>query len=194
MSRIINLSLISKLRLSELPVHQVPEGVDEGSTVVLVVDVVRVLPQVAGQNRLQVGLGQGVGGIMGLQHLQLVRRRVLHKPHPPGAEVADGRSSELLLELLEGAKGFLDSLQDRTAGLAALVRGERLPEEVVVEDLRGRVEDRAAGGLDHLQKTLALQVGVALGSSVELRSVALVVLLVVHGNLVLGQTLEARAP
>jgi hypothetical protein len=177
--------------LGELPVDGAPEGVDEGGAVVLVVDVVGVLPDVAGEDGLQV-VGQRRGGVVGLHDLELARVAVLDEPGPAGAEVADGRRGELLLELLEGAERGGDLVVDAAGGLAAAGGRERLPEEGVVPDLGGEVEDGALLGHDHLLDGLLGELGVGRGGGVELCDVALVVLVVVEGDLLLGDALGRK--
>src|SRR5204862_110531 len=55
------------------------------------------------------------------------------QPRPAGAELADTRGLELLLELVERAERVVDRARQVTVGLAAAVRAHRLPERRVVQ-------------------------------------------------------------
>src|SRR5690606_27892966 len=99
----------------EVPVHQVPEGLDVLRTHVAVVDVVGVFPDVAGQQR-GVAAGHRVAGADGAGQSQGAVG-LLHQPGPAGAEGADGDLGELFLELVEGAEGGVDGVSQGAGGL-----------------------------------------------------------------------------
>ena len=123
----------------EVPVRQLPEGLDVLGPRVAAVDVVGVLPDIAGQQGLVLGRqrGAGVGGRP--QFESSVRH--LDEPSPAGAEEADGGFGELFLELLEGPEVLLDALEQRAGRFARGIRAEAAPVEGVVPDLGGVVED-----------------------------------------------------
>ena len=126
----------------EVPVRQLPEGLDVLGPRVAAVDVVGVLPDIARQQGLVLGRqrGAGVGGRP--QFESSVRH--LDEPGPAGAEQADGGFGELCLELLEGPEVLLDALEQRAGRFARGIRTEAVPVEGVVPDLGGVVEDFAS--------------------------------------------------
>src|SRR5229473_8399281 len=142
----------------EFPVHEViEEGLDEVRPAVLVVEVVGMLPHIAGEER-GVALSHRVDRVGRLHHLE--RAAIEHEPSPAAAELAGRRLLELLLELVEAAEGLLDRLEDLTGGLAAAARPQAIPEEGVVPALRRVVEDLRlgfilGGGADHVLERLA---------------------------------------
>eukprot|EP00657_Telonema_sp_P-1_P000163 TRINITY_DN10293_c0_g1_i1.p1 TRINITY_DN10293_c0_g1~~TRINITY_DN10293_c0_g1_i1.p1 ORF type:complete len:129 (+),score=72.53 TRINITY_DN10293_c0_g1_i1:136-522(+) len=75
-----------------------------------VVDVVGVLPDIAGEDGLEL-IGEGSGGIVGLDNLELVVSGVLDEPGPSASEVANGGGGEDLLKLIEGTEGSVDLLE-----------------------------------------------------------------------------------
>jgi hypothetical protein len=58
--------------------------------------------------------------------------------------------SELLLEVCEGAESAADGVRQGAGRLAAAVRGQAVPVESVVPDLRRVVEDTALGVRDDI--------------------------------------------
>src|SRR5690606_17360725 len=94
------------VRRDEVPVHQVPERLDVLRPRVAVVDVVRVFPHIAGQQR---GVLAGhrvdrVGGAGQGQRTVLA----LHQPGPAGTEGLHRQVAELFLERGEVAEGLVD--------------------------------------------------------------------------------------
>src|SRR5690606_7948895 len=85
---------------------------------------------------------------------------------------------ELLLEVLEGAEALVDGLRQRAGRLAAAVRAQAVPEERVVPDLGGVVEDGAGGLLDDFLQRHVRELR-PLDQLVEVGDVGLVVLAVV---------------
>src|SRR6478735_6406479 len=129
--------------VDEVPVDEVVEDdVDELRSSVAVVDVVGVLPDVDRPERLLTVL-EGKVGVGRLGHLELAA--VVDQPSPAGAELGDAGLRDLGAELVVGAEVCGDAIGDRTGGGAAAVRGEAVPEEGVVPDLRRVVEQRAVG-------------------------------------------------
>lgn len=96
---------------NEVPVDQVPERLDVLRTGVTVVDVVRVFPHIAGQQRLRVGR-QRRGGVGGRHQIQRAVG-LLHQPGPARTERADSRLGELFLELVEAAPLGVDGVSQR---------------------------------------------------------------------------------
>src|SRR3546814_2502298 len=75
----------------------VEEGLDEVGAPVLIVEIVGVLPDVAGED-WRLAVRQGGVGVAGADHLQVIA--VLHQPDPAAAELADAlRSDEHTSEL-----------------------------------------------------------------------------------------------
>src|SRR5688572_16279753 len=113
------------------PVHDVPPGLDVVRPAVLVLQVVRVLPDVEAE--------QDVARLRALhERVVLVGRAddrqpvaLADEPRPARAEAADARRLELLAELREVAERLTDRLTERAARLAAGVRPHQLPEERV---------------------------------------------------------------
>src|SRR6266851_3822466 len=102
--------------ICEIPVDQVPPRVDVLRPRVAIVDVVRMLPHVAGDYR-RLSLPDRASCVMGRDDLD---RAVLgaHQPCPSAAEVTVGDLAELFLERVETAERFLDRIGDRPLGLA----------------------------------------------------------------------------
>ena len=74
---------------------------------VAVVDIVGVLPDIAGQQGLVLGRQRGTGDAGHPQIESSVRHQ--NEPNPAGAEQAGGGFGELFLELLEGPEVLLDA-------------------------------------------------------------------------------------
>ena len=161
----------------EVPVHQVPERFDEFRTSIAVIDVIGVLPNVTGQQRL-VACSHRVAGTDGARQTEAAVG-LLDQPRPAGAEGTDSGLGELFLELVEGAEGRVDGISQRTSRLAAGVRRQAIPEEGVVPDLSGVVEDAAGGGLDDAFQVLAFELG-ARDQVVQVGDVGSVMLVVVE--------------
>src|SRR5688572_32742593 len=84
------------VRRDEIPVHQVPERLDILGPRVAVVDVIRVFPNIAGQQRLVFTREWGGGVRRARQRQRTVR--ALYQPAPAGTESADRGLAELFLE------------------------------------------------------------------------------------------------
>src|ERR1700730_12460925 len=85
----------------EVPVDQVvQEGLDEVRPAVLIVEVVSVLPHIAGQQR-RLAFGQRIEGVRCGGDLEL--SAVADEPPPTAGELADRRRPEQLLALVEAA-------------------------------------------------------------------------------------------
>src|SRR5829696_18882 len=129
------------------PVDDVPPRVDVVGALVLVLQVVRVLPDVdADQRRLA-----------GRERRVLVRRAddrqpaaVVDQPGPAGAELVDAGLLDLRLEVVERAEGGVDRLAQGAVGLTAAVGAHRLPEQRVVVVAAAVVADGAALLVGHL--------------------------------------------
>ena len=128
----------------EVPVRQLPEGLNVLGPRVAVVDVVGVLPDIAGQQGLVLGRQRRAGVAGRAQFESSVRH--LNEPRPAGAEQPESGLGELLLELLEGPEVLLDPLEQRAGRFARGSRAEAVPVESVVPDLGGVVEDLSLGG------------------------------------------------
>ena len=126
----------------EVPVRQLPEGLDVLRPRVAAVDVVGMFPNVAGQQGLVLGR-QRRAGVAGRAQFESTVRH-LNEPCPAGAELADGGFGKLFLKLLEGPEVLLDALEQRAGRFARGIRAEAVPVEGVVPDLGGVVEDFAS--------------------------------------------------
>jgi len=135
--------------LHHLPVHNLPELVQVGGAAVLIVQIVGVLPDVEGQNRLEavrhgvvgaciLGDGEFAGGI-GLE------------PHPAGAEEGDALCFEGGLEGIDTSPLLFNPGQETAGGGGQGRRGRELRKvQLVVQDLAGVVEDGGIGLLHDL--------------------------------------------
>src|SRR4029077_3028541 len=105
------------------------------------VDVVRVLPYVAGQQRIRIVLDWRVR-VMGSDNFQ---RAILiaNQPCPTRSEVARRQLAELLLEGPEVTERFLDRVGYRSFSVAPGLGRHALPIEAVIEVLAGLIEQRA---------------------------------------------------
>src|ERR1019366_3084313 len=172
----------------EVPVRQLPEGLDVLGPRVAPVDVVGVLPDIARQQGPVLGRqrGAGVGGRP--QFESSVRH--LDEPGPPGTEEADCGFGELFLELLEGPEVLLDTLEQRAGRYARGIRAEAAPLEGVVPDLGSVVEDFALGGAHDVleRQVLILAAGNELVQVVDVGLMVLAV--VVFGGL--GRDVRAQ--
>mmetsp|Transcript_29202 Transcript_29202/g.73464 ORF Transcript_29202/g.73464 Transcript_29202/m.73464 type:complete len:220 (+) Transcript_29202:47-706(+) len=169
---------LGQVLVGELPVDELPPGIDVRRTSILVIDVVGMLPHVNGEDR-SLTRGQRVASIMGAYHLELTVG-VLDEPCPARAKVSGSSSGELLLEGIKAAKVTNDGFSDRTSGFSSALRGQRVPVEGVVPGLSSAVEHTSSTGSDELLQGLAS--GVVLGSSVQLGHVALMMFTIVKIN------------
>src|SRR5438094_476360 len=120
------------------PVHDVPPGVEVGGALVLVLEVIRVLPDVNSQQR-KVALGNR--RVLVRSRIKLEAGAVPDEPGPATAETLDAAVVDLRLELLERAERVVDRRAQCAARLAAPVRAHDLPEEGVVGMAAGVVAD-----------------------------------------------------
>ena len=143
----------SEVGIGKLPVDDVPPSLDVLSSGVADVNVVGMLPHVAGQNRLTRSVSDRRHGVVAFDHLELVVR-TLDEKGPPGSESCSGLGAELLLELIKRAKVTVDRFGNRTVRLAASIGGHGLPVEGVVPHLGRVVEHGTNGGRldDFLQR------------------------------------------
>src|SRR5271169_1218092 len=122
----------------EVPIHQmVEERLHKIRATVLEVEIIRVFPNVAGQER-RLAFGERIDRVWCGGDLELPT--VGDKPCPATAELTDRRRLELLLKFFEAAAVTVDRLGDLPARRAAAVRLHRVPEEGVVPHLGGVVE------------------------------------------------------
>src|SRR6185437_3872372 len=133
-------SASAQLALGEFPVHQLPECFQIACTIILVVGVVRVLPDIAAEQRRAVA-GQRRTRIAGGLQAELPAG-VLHQPHPAGAEQAKRGSIELFAQTLAVAELALDQFAQAALRLATAARAQALPVEAVVPRLGGGIEQR----------------------------------------------------
>ncbi|MNT32665.1 hypothetical protein D3C72_1685600 [compost metagenome] len=134
-----------------------PECFQITRAIILVVGVVRVLPDVAAQQRRAVA-GQRRTRIAGGLQAELTTR-VLHQPHPAGAEQAKCGSVELFAKTLAVAELALDQLAQAALRFATATRAQALPVEAVVPGLGGGIEQRALGVADDVLQRGFLPLG-----------------------------------
>lgn len=139
-----------------IPVDDLPKAGDVGRAGVAVIDIIGVLPNVEGEQRLE-ALGDGVAGVAFLGDDEFAVRAEA-EPDPAGAEEPGALGSEFLLEGLEAAELRVDELRDLADGGVAFAGRAELQEiHVVIEDLPGIIEDAAFGRADYLLEGLALE-------------------------------------
>ena len=181
------LGCTSELVSDELPVHDLPDLLHVVRAAVLEVHVVRVLPNIDGEEG-SLSINDRAASVTGVLDGELAGLRVSDEPGPSAAEVTDGLGLEVLLKVFHGAKGGDDGLL-KGLGHGLTVVDQALPEEGVVEVLSGLVEEdfllRLAGGLlDNLLDGEAIIL--ILSKIIELVNVCLVVLVVVQVELLAG--------
>src|SRR5688572_8601574 len=130
--RVPSASASGHLRGGEVPVHEVPEGLEVLRPRIAVVDVIGVLPDVAGEQRL-VGAGQRRRRVLGADQAEAAVR-ALYQPGPARAEGADRGLGELFLEGGEAAEGLGDAVAELALRLAAALGLQAVPVEAVVPD------------------------------------------------------------
>ena len=176
-----------------VPVDNVPPVADVLGPAVLVLEVVRVLPDIESKDGehdlLRDALHEGVVLVGSADELELVTGLVDADPDPAGSEhgTGGGLRLELLLHLVHGAEGLVDELLElgRGLGLGGLVgRGHLIPEEGVVVVSTSAVADGGSGleGVGHQVEDGDLIL--ALGGLVDVGDVRGVVLVVMdlHGG------------
>src|SRR6266446_2315273 len=113
-----------------VPVHHVPPGFDIIGPAVLVVEVIRVLPDIHAENRL-VAFHEWTVLVGRRDDLELAAL-VFDQPRPATAEAADASGGEFFLERVETAKRGLDILGQLTFRVAAGFRAQDLPKEGMI--------------------------------------------------------------
>ena len=108
------------------PIDDVPPALDVRGPPVLVLEVVGVLPDVDAEQRRQAGHQRRV----------LVGRRrdgqtcpVMDQPRPPAAKTPGCGRGHLTLELVDGSKGRLDRIVERTSRFAASIGSHDLSQK-----------------------------------------------------------------
>src|SRR6185312_9109145 len=104
---------------------------------VLIVQIVRVLPDIDGQQR-NLSRGEGGCGIRGRHDAQAAG--VEYQPCPAAAELVGGRRNEFPAESLVTAEVALDQRGDVSGGFTAAAGTHTLPKKGMVPGLRGGVE------------------------------------------------------
>jgi hypothetical protein len=122
----------------------VHEGLDVFRPRIAEVDVIGMLPDVDGEQRLEAAGDRRIG-VAGLDHRQLAV--VQHQPGPAGAELCGRRILEGGQELVVAAEVACQLARDGAGRLAAAARLHAVPVERVVPYLRGIVEDAGLGGI-----------------------------------------------
>src|SRR5271163_2574891 len=120
----------------------VEKSLDEIGAPILVVEIVGVLPDIAGQER-RLATGDRVDRVRGLDHFELAG--IENQPGPAAAELRGRGFFERGSEFIEAAEIVLDRFFDTVLWLAAAVLLHALPEEGVVPGLRRIVEHGRLG-------------------------------------------------
>src|SRR6204780_1359537 len=165
----------------EIPIGEIrEEGLEEIRAPVLVIEIIGVLPHVAGEQRHQPERDR-VDRIGGFDDFQLAA--VQRQPHPAAAELANPGLDEVVLEIGQAAELVFDPLGEFAGGLAAALLLHAVPEEFVVPGLGGVVENRRLGAVlggetDDLLQRFAGQGGARdqLVQRVDIGAVVLVVM------------------
>ena len=133
---------------------EIPERGNVIRPAVSLVDIISVLPDIAGEQRF-VWPGQWRGGI---RRIHDVHRAIgfLHQPGPSGPEISNCALRERFLEGAEGSEFAADRFRERSRGFAVSARRQTVPVKCMVPDLCGIVEDTAGRFADDL-----LEAGVA---------------------------------
>jgi hypothetical protein len=132
----------SELLIDKVPVDEGPEEVHNViSPLVLVVQVVRVLPNIHSEDG-DLALSDGETSADSFVHNQLAGLGIPRQPSPAGAECRVSSSFKLLFEFIIGAEILLDLFRDRAGSLATALWLHALPVEVVIPRLRRVVEER----------------------------------------------------
>ena len=127
------------MRLGKLPIQKmIDHGIDVIRSAVLIIQIVRVLPDVDGQKgRLAMGHRRiGVGRLDNLETLFIG-----HQPGPPASKLTHGRSAEFPLKIVITSKALIDSLADLPLRLSSPARRQAFPIEVVIPCLSGVIEE-----------------------------------------------------
>src|SRR5438094_393480 len=166
------------------PVDDVPPCVDVVRPAILILQVVRVLPDVEAHDDLLVFHERTV-----LVRAALDRQlaAVVDQPRPAAAEAADAGFLEFFLEFVEAAERGLDRIGNRAARRPAGLRPHDLPEHRVVRVSAAVVAHRGADVFGHavdaaqqIFDALRLQLRVLLERCVQIRDVRVVMLAVVN--------------
>jgi len=131
-----------KILVGELPVGQIPPSIEVLRSCIAVVDVVGVLPHIAGdQWDVFLGLADDAVGIMGVHNLYLFGLLVENQPRPSTGEVGGCLGAEFLLEVLKGAIAGHNAILHSTIGFTPAIGRQAVPVEGVVPDLSSIVEE-----------------------------------------------------
>src|SRR5262249_55734736 len=101
-----------------LPVHPIPESIEELRLLIQILQIPRVLPRVEYQQR-QASLRTLRLVIVQLRGEQPSRYRIQHQRAPAGSHAGGRGFGELLLELVEAAEIPIERAGEISAGLAA---------------------------------------------------------------------------
>ena len=121
----------------EIPIHQmVKEGFDEFGTLVAIVYVIGMFPDIYAQQ----GLVTGSQWRAGRSHVDYIQAAIslLYQPCPAGTEVADSGRLKRLLELIEAAPFLVDRVGQCAGWSTAAVWFHAMPIKCVIKNL-GRV-------------------------------------------------------
>src|SRR5207248_6213745 len=114
--------------------EMVEKRLHEVGPAVLVIEIVSVLPDIAGQER-RLAERDRIDAVQGMSDLELAF--VGDEPGPAAAELIDGGGFEFLLELVHVAEIALERFREIAGRHRAAVRLQAIPEEIVVPYLGG---------------------------------------------------------
>src|SRR5579885_3196401 len=120
----------------------IQERPDEIRPAILIVQVIGMLPHIAGEERLLPGRDRS-HCVRALHDLELVL--LGDQPRPSAPELADRGRLKHILELVEAAEVPVDALRERARRRATAARLHGSPEEGMVPMLSGIVEYRSLG-------------------------------------------------
>lgn len=133
------LSGLGQVLRDKIPVDQViDKGLHKIRAAVLIVQIIRMLPDIAGQQR-GLALGEWIDRVRCRNDLELPI--IGNEPSPAAAELPGCGSLELFLEFVEAAAIAVDGRGDIAAWGATALRLHRMPEEGVVPYLCGVIEN-----------------------------------------------------
>ena len=166
------------------PVHDVPPRVDVVRTPILILQVVRVLPDVDAENDL---LAFHHGAVLVGRALDRQLTAGGNDPCPSAPEPADGSFLQLFLELVEPAVRRIDGIGDGAGRRAARLRPHDRPEHRVVDVAaaivphgRADVVGHAVDAAQQVFDALGLELWMFLERRVQIRNVRVVMLPVMN--------------
>src|SRR5215510_8243707 len=165
-------TLPTQVLRDKIPVHQIPPRCDILGAGITVIDIVRMLPDIAGHQ----------WGFARAQRAASIRRgfnaditgRIFHQPGPARAKLSSRSGTKRVLEGLKIAPALIDRSRHLTGRFPSTTGRHRVPVKGVVPDL-GRVVEKTAfrGSADQLFERL-IGFRFALCEVIQVRDIGLV--------------------